>query len=43
MQSPAVVVVPQWQGSVRPEAPRLAAGASQLAELAERSDLDGQA
>jgi arginase len=37
MQSPAVVVVPQWQGSVRPAAPRLAAGAIQLAELARRA------
>jgi arginase len=34
MGSPAVLVVQQWQGSVRPAAPRLAAGAAQLAELA---------
>ena len=34
MASPEVLVVPQWQGSVSPEAGRIAAGAAQLAELA---------
>jgi arginase len=34
MASPEVLVVPQWQGSISPEASRLAAGADQLAELA---------
>jgi len=34
MVSPSVLVVPQWQGSVRPEAGRLVAGAAQLADLA---------
>lgn len=34
MASPHVLVVPQWQGSISPEAGRLAAGAAQLAELA---------
>ncbi len=37
MGSPSVLVVPQWQGAVRPEAPRLAAGAAQLAALAQAS------
>jgi arginase len=34
MASPEVLVVPQWQGSISPEAGRMAAGAAQLAELA---------
>ena len=34
MVNPSVLVVPQWQGSVRPQAPALAAGAAQLADLA---------
>jgi arginase len=34
MGSASVLVVPQWQGAMRPEAPRLAAGAAQLADLA---------
>jgi arginase family enzyme len=34
MGSASVLVVPQWQGAIRPQAPRLAAGAAQLAGLA---------
>jgi arginase len=34
MATPEVLVVPQWQGSISPEAGRMVAGAAQLAELA---------
>ena len=34
MVAPSVLVLPQWQGSIAPHAPRMTAGAAQLAELA---------
>jgi arginase len=39
MISSSVLVVPQWQGSVRPDAVRLAAGAAQLAGLARETGI----